>query len=199
MALALDEFNVALTGGNLSRCDRVQLGGAILGTTTRFVSRDGAKIGDDLWLSAPLGGSRLGLESLLKGENNETLANKHLYPKLALNFQALIAAFASGAIDISDGFLGDIGHLMRSSGVGFEIDDPKALISNETLAALGDFDKALDFALNSGEEYKLLFTAPIDARERFASVGAILLGRATAGKTARIGGKPFKPRGFSHF
>ncbi|MDR2151937.1 MAG: thiamine-phosphate kinase [Helicobacteraceae bacterium] len=199
VAQATRELNMVVTGGNVSRSDRIQLGGAVFGTTTRFVSRGGAKIGDDLWLSASLGDSRLGLDSLLEGAKNEALANMHLYPKLALALQPLIAAFASSAIDISDGFLGDVGHLAKASGVGFEIDNPKAMISNATLTRMGDENAALDFALNSGEEYRLLFTAPIKSRKTFLDAGAILIGRAKADKTVAIGGKLVETRGFSHF
>ncbi|MDR2638343.1 MAG: thiamine-phosphate kinase [Helicobacteraceae bacterium] len=196
---ALERFGVTATGGNLTRCESVQLGGAILGTTTRFVSRRGAKAGDDLWLSAPLGASRLGLEALLKGSADETLAKMHLYPRLALALQPLIARYASSAIDISDGFLGDLGHLAEASGVGFEVSDPKALIADEALLAIGDFDKALDFALHSGEEYQLLFTAPSDAHKTILDAGAIAIGRAIADRKLISGGKTYAPRGFSHF
>jgi thiamine-monophosphate kinase len=196
---ALVKFNVAATGGNLTRSDRIQLGGAIFGTTKRFIARGGAKVGDDLWLTAPLGNSRLGLEALLRGDRGDAAINSHLYPKLAFELSELIAKFAASAIDISDGFLGDIAHLMKASGAGFVIDNPQALISQETLNRIGDFDKALDFALNSGEEYQALFTAPRKKREVFMDAGGILLGSVTRSKTLLIGGKSYKPRGFSHF
>ncbi|MDR2035006.1 MAG: thiamine-phosphate kinase [Helicobacteraceae bacterium] len=196
---ALLEFKIAVTGGDTTRCDSIQLGATILGTTTRFVSRGGASIGDYLFLSAPLGKSRLGLEALLRGELCDPFAKAHLRPKLAIALAPIVAKYAASAIDVSDGFLGDAGHLIRASGVGFEIDNPQGLIAPEVFDRFGDFDAALEFALNSGEEYRLLFTATIEERERFLNAGAILLGRAVKQKTLTIEGKQYNPIGFSHF
>src|SRR5205085_370045 len=79
-------------------------------------------------------------------------------PRVALG-QAL-RGIATSAIDISDGLLGDLGHVVRQSGVGVRIDAPRAIA---LLAARGTgmaADRLLDFVLAGGDDYELAFTAP---------------------------------------
>ncbi|MDR2905916.1 MAG: thiamine-phosphate kinase [Helicobacteraceae bacterium] len=187
---ACAEFGIEIIGGNTARAETSHFGAAILGAANRFVSRGGAKIGDDLWLTAPLGKSAIGLKALLSGDLTSEIALSHLYPKLPIKLSPLIARFASAAIDISDGFLGDAGHLIAASGVGFEARDPALIVANGA---------DLEIALNSGEEYQILFTAPVKYRAKFEAAGAIKIGAATLEKSLAIGGKIYETKGFTHF
>ncbi|MEY4711792.1 MAG: hypothetical protein RIS88_1242 [Pseudomonadota bacterium] len=131
--------------------------------------RSGARPGDDLYVSGTLGDARLALEAL---RGSLTVAAPVLEvarerldrptPRVALGLN--LRGIATSAIDLSDGLLGDLGHVLRQSGVG-------ATIEADTVASLlaaGDsVSPALrrDFTLAGGDDYELAFTAPPAARE----------------------------------
>jgi len=77
--------------------------------------------------------------------------------------QALVG-LASAAIDISDGLIADLGHILNRSQVGVSLDVSKLPISSELLSFLTERETALQYALTSGEEYELCFTVPEEAR-----------------------------------
>ncbi len=133
--------------------------------------RDGARAGDALWVSHPPGGgigdARLALEVFrghlsLTGEEFERVrcAMEQPQPRVALG-QAL-RGLATAAIDLSDGLVGDLGHVLRRSGVGARIEVDALPIS----PALARQPRALQqqFALAGGDDYELLFTAPATAQ-----------------------------------
>jgi thiamine-monophosphate kinase len=155
--------------------------------------RSGARAGDEVWVSGQLGDARLALEALL-GETElapATLARARLRlerptPRLALGLA--LRGIASAAADISDGLCGDLGHILAASGVGAEL-HPDALL--ESAAASPDLrsrprTQALRCALAGGDDYELVFTAPLAARAavqsaaRQAGVAVSCLGRITA-------------------
>ena len=130
--------------------------------------RDGARAGDDIWVSGCLGQARLALGAL-RGEwplpeNILTQVRPHLErpaPRLALG-QAL-RGLVHSAIDISDGLAGDLGHILRASNLGAQIDATALLqlVGHEDL-----FEPAtrLDLALRGGDDYELAFSAAAQAR-----------------------------------
>lgn len=130
--------------------------------------RSGARAGDDIYVSGCLGDARLALEAL-QGKLQlppATLAaaRRRLEmpdPRVALG-QAL-RGIASSALDLSDGLLGDLGHILAQSGVGACID---TRLSSPLLAADGDFDSELvrQCTLAGGDDYELCFTAAADRR-----------------------------------
>ena len=144
--------------------------------------RDGARAGDALWVSHPPGGgigdARLALEVFrghlsLAGEAFERVrcAMEQPQPRVALG-QAL-RGLATSAIDLSDGLVGDLGHVLRRSGVGARIEVDALPIS----PVLARQPRALQqqFALAGGDDYELLFTAPGTAQAQaqvLAAAGA---------------------------
>lgn len=177
------------TGGPLNICitvfGEVPAGQALL--------RSGARAGDDVWVSGTLGDARLALEAL-RGERTLPApwlapARERLErptPRVALG-QAL-RGLARSAIDVSDGLVGDLGHILQASGVGARIDTQNAIeliatgaMSTRASAAF-DHETLLRCALAGGDDYELLFTA---APEHRAEVQAT--GEATATPVARIG------------
>lgn len=132
--------------------------------------RSGARAGDDIWVSGSLGDARLALE-VFRGTQHVPAdvfeaARQRLEqptPRLALG-QAL-RGLASAAIDVSDGLAGDLGHVLRASGVGACLDIPAALSLLQAPAdSLPDADARLDLVLAGGDDYELAFTAPAAAR-----------------------------------
>lgn len=150
--------------------------------------RSGARAGDDIWVSGSLGDARLALEALL---DHTTLppgtlaaARQRLEaptPRVALG-QAL-RGIASSALDVSDGLLGDLGHILEQSRVGASLDTrlitPLLDAGRHTPLAI---DLLHQCTLSGGDDYELCFTAPADRRDAVQSAG-----RDSATRVTRIG------------
>ncbi len=168
------------------------------------VLRSGARSGDSIWVSRPLGAAAAGLRWLraqaageaVQGASEDRvrreLIDAHARPKP--DFAAGRAARLGGAramIDVSDGLAADVGHIAEASRVGIELD------SVPVAAGAG-----LDEAMNGGDDYVLLFCAPdpklIDAA--FDGLPSPLrIGRCTADRAQMtLAGRPFAPVGWEH-
>ena len=138
--------------------------------------RSGARAGDDVYVSGTLGDARLALEAL-RGQlalpaTVLAQARRRLEqptPRVALG-QAL-RGVASAAIDVSDGLLGDLRHILRASAVGATLDTSVA-INLIAACARPDWatgiispEKQLDSVLAGGDDYELAFTAPASKRQ----------------------------------
>jgi len=150
--------------------------------------RSGARAGDDIWVSGSLGDARLALEALL---DHTTLppgtlaaARQRLEaptPRVVLG-QAL-RGIASSALDVSDGLLGDLGHILEQSRVGASLDTrlitPLLDAGRHTPLAI---DLLHQCTLSGGDDYELCFTAPADRRDAVQAAG-----RDSATRVTRIG------------
>lgn len=150
--------------------------------------RSGARAGDDIWVSGSLGDARLALEALLGHTNlppgTLAAARQRLEaptPRVALG-QAL-RGIASSALDVSDGLLGDLGHILEQSRVGASLDTrlitPLLDAGRHTPLAI---DLLHQCTLSGGDDYELCFTAPADRRDAVQAAG-----RDTATRVTRIG------------
>ena len=131
--------------------------------------RSGARDGDDLYVSGTLGDARLALQAM-RGEVTVpapvlAAARERLdrpTPRVALGLA--LRGLATSAIDISDGLLGDLGHVLQASGVGATVDaDAVATLLAAGTAVGSDLRRA--YTLAGGDDYELAFTAPPAARE----------------------------------
>jgi thiamine-monophosphate kinase len=188
LALA-DEHGCELIGGDttqgpLNICITVFGEVPVVNGRSQALLRSGAQAGDDLYVSGTLGDARLALE-VFRGTVSvpapvfeaARLRLEAPTPRVALG-QAL-RGVATSAIDVSDGMLGDLGHVLKQSGVGATVDIDVAM---ELIAArahytgsngLKDFEIDTSqwrrWALTGGDDYELLFTAPPSARDAVAS------------------------------
>lgn len=155
----------------------------------RALRRDAAQPGDDIYISGRTGEARLALEWLLGTPWARDAVGPELpadlrarlerpTPRLALG-QAL-AGVAHAALDLSDGLTGDLGHILTASGVGADISLADLPVA-PALATLPEAER-LTCLLSGGDDYELLFTAPVSARE---AVQAAALASDTA--VTRIG------------
>jgi thiamine-monophosphate kinase len=186
-----DRHDIELVGGDttagpLTLCITV-FGQVPQGTA---LLRSGASAGDELWVSGTLGDARAALECFrgslcLPGEVFERarLAMEMPEPRVALGRQ--LRGIASSAIDLSDGLLGDLGHVMRRSGLGARVD----LDAVPRSALLASLPQAMQrtCTLHGGDDYELLFSAAparraavLDAA-RAADVSVTCIGRLEAG------------------
>lgn len=182
------KYKVNIVGGDLSRADRLVIDVSMLGLVPkeRLVLRSGAKPGDIIFVTGPLGGS---------------IAGKHLTftPRLK-EAQFLSKNFDINAmIDISDGLIADLGHILEQSVKGANI--------YEELIPLSTQAKDIDDALYGGEDFELIFTIPRkQAKELIAKfAGFYPIGEIVSGKTAVMfinrKGKErrISRKGFTHF
>jgi thiamine-monophosphate kinase len=166
LALA-DEFGCELVGGDTTR-GPLNICITVFGEMPagQALLRSGARAGDDVYVSGTLGDARLALEVFRGGLSLPAaafeLARARMElptPRVALG-QAL-RGIASAAIDVSDGLLGDLGHVLQQSKVGARIDVDTAygLLATSNVAGLPS-ERQLEFVLAGGDDYELAFTAP---------------------------------------
>jgi thiamine-monophosphate kinase len=161
--------------------------------------RSGAQAGDDVYVSGTVGDARLALDALLGKVSipDEVLAQARMRlemptPRVALGMA--LRGVATAAIDISDGLLGDLGHILERSGVGATVfaDDAIELIAAYAYStwASSQFDKNITkdqwraLALAGGDDYELLFTAP--AQERAAVLVAAQVSQTPVRRIGQI-------------
>ena len=195
LALA-DEHDCELIGGDTTR-GPLNLCITVFGELPagQALLRSGARAGDELYVSGTLGDARAALEVFRGGLSVDRaafetlrLAMEQPQPRVALG-QAL-RGIATSAIDVSDGLLGDLGHVLRRSQVGatLEVDAlPRS-------AVLGTLSAALqrEFTLAGGDDYELVFSAPpglaaeVHAAASSAGVNVTRIGRLDAEPGLRL-------------
>ena len=195
-------FDVDLVGGDTTR-GPLTLCVTILGEVPAGLAlmRGGARPGDDIWVSGELGGAALAL-----AEPANAAAAKRLHqPEPRVELGERLRGIAHAAIDVSDGFAQDLGHILERSGVG-------ALVHYPLLPKVPCTDPALQqrCVLSGGDDYELVFTAPQPARAQVEALSAALgLALTRVGSIQRgepklqlldALGKPMTAaRGYDHF
>ncbi|WP_159655216.1 thiamine-phosphate kinase [Vibrio atypicus] len=161
-----DYYGIQLIGGDTTK-GPLSLTLTVQGLVDpdKALRRDGAKVGDWVYVTGNLGDSKAGLDVVLEPGLKERpfadeLEQRHyLSTPRVLVGQALLG-LASSAIDISDGLISDVQHILKRSKVGVSIDAATLPVSNELVQFLGNPEAAQKYALSSGEEYELCFTVP---------------------------------------
>ena len=209
------EHDVDLIGGDTARGPRnicVQIMGEVL--QGRALRRDGARVGDDVWISGHVGDAAAAVAHL-KGAlrlSGPVLAHclarlNRPVPRVALG--RMLIGVASSAIDISDGLLGDLGHICECSGVGAAVEFAAIPCSAELMPLRGHalVTRAI---MSGGDDYELCFTAVAGRRSEIEALSArtglplTRVGRIVADSgivVADEAGQPMsvKDGGFDHF
>ncbi len=209
IALA-DQHAVGLVGGDTTRgplsISVTAMGVVEPGSALR---RDGARAGDDVWVTGTLGDAAAALQAVIEAREIAPFLRQRLErptPRIAAGQR--LSGLAHSCIDLSDGLLADLGHLCQRSGVGAEIDLAKLPVS----PALESLDAAQrpHWQACGGDDYELCFTAAprdlegvIQALD-FAEVAATRVGRIVAGHgvlALDAEGKQWRPLrpGYEHF
>jgi thiamine-monophosphate kinase len=156
----------ALIGGDTT-CGPLTIAVQILGLTPSgsAIRRRGARPGDIVCLSGPVGDAAAGLK-LVTGQGSDTpdadrsyLIERFVHPTPRVELGLLLRGIASAAIDVSDGLYADLGKLVTASGVGARL-DIETLPLSEPLRRQFDPKTARDCALAGGDDYELCFTVP---------------------------------------
>jgi thiamine-monophosphate kinase len=151
-----ERFGVELVGGDTTR-GPLNICIGIVGEVPagKALLRSGARAGDDVWVTGELGGAALALEHPEFPLALERLERPE--PRVALG--VALRGLASAAIDVSDGFAQDLGHILERSGCGARVEYAR-LPKAAQFAALGDAALERRCVLAGGDDYELVFTAP---------------------------------------
>jgi thiamine-monophosphate kinase len=174
---AADEYDVALIGGDTTRGEEVVASVHISGEVAAndVLLRGGALAGDTIYVTGTLGDAGAGLSLFEAGTPDEYLVARFLRPSARVHEGLQLAGHARAAIDLSDGFVGDLRKLLDASGVGAEIDVGKLPLSDALCARFPE-QEAMAFALTGGDDYELCIAArPDDVTgvEGITAVGVI--------------------------
>lgn len=206
----IDQFGCPLFGG-----DTVKVPGPLtlsitaFGRAKRTVRRDGAWPGDLVVVTGTIGDGALGLVAraaerepagapgwlgALDEDQRAALRLRYLQPEPRCALAEAVSAHASAAMDISDGFAGDLAKLAAASGAGAEIDVAAVPLSLAARAALVAAPDAIGRILTGGDDYEILATVPpkalppFEAAARAAGVPVTVVGKVTPGHAVVLRG-----------
>lgn len=186
-------------------------------TSGRMVARTGVKPGDALYVSGSIGDAavalrmRLGQGPSLDDAHRDFLLDRYLLPQPRQGLASALREFASGAMDVSDGFVGDLTKMLCVSGVSGEIELAKMPLSTAARAAIALDPALFEIAATGGDDYEILASvapqesAAFEAAAAKAGVAVTQIGLALPGAAppqllARDGAPVAYGRGaFSHF
>ena len=210
MAQACRAYGVALAGGDTAAGPALALAVTALGEADRPVTRAGARPGDRLAVTGPLGAAAAGLALLERGDAPAAAlldrfpglaaAHRRPDPDLAAG-PALAAAGATAMLDVSDGLAGDALHLAEASGVGVEVDEAAVPLAPGVAAAADLLGRdPAELALGGGEDFVLAAALPPGA----GLAPAVACGRFVADPARRVrlgaaGARPLAGLAYDHF
>lgn len=189
MAKLTKEFGISIVGGDTNKSHKTIINVALIGEVRKenIVLRSGAKIGDQIFVTGPL------------GKSFSTQWHLQFIPRLK-EAQYLVNHFKPTAmIDVSDGLAADVGHILKASKTGAVLDETKIPRRREA---------SLEEALSDGEDFELAFTLSPKTAKRFLKVSHPFqfywIGEMTQGQLLQLRNKrgecrPFLKKGFVHF
>jgi len=206
--------NVQLIGGDVSRGPlAIAITAYGLVPTGQMLLRSGAQVGDAIYVTGELGDAGLALKhqlSLLQLSDEDIIvvSDRFSRPMPRLQEGMALRGIATSAIDISDGLVADLGHILEASGVGAQIYLGRLPLSAVYRAHLDEV--GWDLALANGEDYELCFTvseqnrAALDSAKANFPNGLVMIGRIESEAGLRMedaSGKPYrtKAKGHDHF
>lgn len=210
-----DTHRVALVGGDTTR-GPLSASVTVMGYVPKgqALTRAGAEAGDDLWVTGTLGDAagalalwKSGIPMLRTGSLRERLDR----PAPRLGAGLALRGLATACIDVSDGFLADLGHILAMSGVGADVEADVLPVSPALLDAFPDTPSRRALQLTGGDDYELCFTAPAKKHEAVqAALDAVAtpatrVGHITEGASLRLFDADGLPlalpprRGYVHF
>jgi thiamine-monophosphate kinase len=207
-----DEFPLALIGGDTTRGSQLVITVQIFGETPggNALLRSGAQVGDAIFVTGTLGDARAALDILqlpvdTLGDKQRFLLDRYYRPTPRIEFAQQLRGIATAAIDVSDGLAADLGHILRASDVGAELQLAALPLSNAIPAA-----HAQQYALSGGDDYEVCFTAPAELEaeiqkiaERYSTrascVGKITTSRGLAVLDGNGNSVSLGESGYKHF
>jgi len=203
------QFKVSLAGGDTAQspggvlADIVVVGSVPQG---KAIQRSGARAGDCVYVTGTLGGAAAALKLLFSGRKlrpDDFPRHFHPTPRIQVGQFLREKGLASAMIDLSDGLSTDLAHICQESGVGAEVHAPAIPCAS---IAKPSREVELQFALNGGDDYELLFTARPSKHvpTRIAGLPITQIGRITRDKHVILVNEDgvrseLRPKGWEHF
>lgn len=207
-----DEHSVQLIGG-----DTTQGPLSITVTVQGFIPkdqalrRDAARLGDEIWVTGSIGDAAAGLAQWkARGLQSAKLRYRLDRPTPRINVGIALRGIANAAIDISDGLLADLSHILKASEVGAQIEVCRVPMSKPLLDHFPNDQERYSLQLSGGDDYELCFTAPahqslaIEQALAECEVAGTVIGHIVAGSELKCfdeNGEIFEldKKGFEHF
>ena len=205
--LARDQktFNISLLGGDTGAGD-----GPLSITVTAFgfvpqggmVRRSGAKVGDAVYVTGTIGDSGGGLaifkreKHTLSDAERDHLTARYRVPQPPVAFASQLRAIAHASVDVSDGLIADLGHVVSASGIRIVVEGERVPLSVPLRALWGD--DTLLRAVTAGDDYQIAFTGPPGLNGPFARIGRVEKGEGVGLTLAGDEIAVSKP-GYRHF
>ena len=190
----LAEAGVPVRGGDTTAASQVVLSVTAIGRSERVPGRAGARSGDTLVVTGPLGGSAAGFLCLREGVSSPVIA-EHLRPPFRVEEGLALGRTAAAMLDLSDGLAADAARLAARSGCRIVIDLERVPVSPGTVAVAERFGTSLwELVAGFGEDYELL--AATRDPQGFDEIGRCEAGEGVA---LLLDGRPLALRGYEHF
>lgn len=210
------EYKIHLAGG-----DSVSTTGPVVLTATLYgivpdgqaLRRNGARIGDGIYVSGTIGDGALGLMvargsvDLPDREQVMEIVDRYRLPRPRIALGGRLTGIATAAADVSDGLLADLGHIADTSKVGAEIELSQIPLSSGARQLLDGQSGLMEAIVAGGDDYELIFTSAEDEAVRQLSneiglpisrIGRIVEGRGVKALDAQGNRVPIEKQGFRH-
>ncbi len=218
LAADQERYGIRLMGGDTSASEQISIAITAFGRVpaSRMVRRSTARPGDDIYVTGTIGDAALGLlvrkgRAFGSASTTEHLLRRFLYPEPRVAFAPLVARYATAAMDVSDGLVGDVAKICAASNVGAEVRADEVPLSEPARMAISGELVLLETALTGGDDYEILLTAvpaegpPLIAEAERIGVSLTRIGRITDASGARVfldaAGRPmiFRHTAYDHF
>jgi thiamine-monophosphate kinase len=150
----------------------------------KMVRRNGARIGDDIYVTGTVGESGGGLaifkreKHTLSEADRDLLTTRYRVPQPPVGFAPSLRAIAHASVDLSDGLMADLGHIASASGVRLVVEGERVPLSAPLRALWGE--DALRRAVTAGDDYQIAFTAAPDRTGPFTRIGKVVAGEGVS-------------------
>lgn len=223
LAAGADSHRIEIVGGDLSRADKLIISITAAGRAPRPLLRSGARRGDRVYVSRPIGAAGAGLRLLQSGwtinddgdvtapttvgyayrEFASSAIRRHVDPEPETALGIALAAIpeVTSCIDISDGLSTDLHHLCEASKCGATIERDRIPVFPDLARSGGPLGiDVADVVLHGGEEFALLFTSSLRESDLSTRLGrpVYAIGRITE-RDVLLDGKPLEAKGWDHF
>lgn len=212
---AAQHYGMTLIGGDTTKGPlslAIQVHGLL--PSHQAMRRSGADIGDCIFVTGSLGDAAVALAFIngqlrVNAQQQAFLLSRFYQPEARVDVGESLRGTATAAIDVSDGLLADLGHILKASGAGAEIYCADLPIS-ATVRAVCSAEQAQRYALSGGDDYELCFTVSPDRREQIIELAEMLdvpiteIGRVVMGEKVQCLDRKGQPLdiqsvGYQHF
>jgi len=183
-----NQFGLNLIGGDTTRGPlsiTIQIAGVV--PEGKALTRSGAQLNDDIYVTGYLGDAAAGLKLLQQNKKiysqvERQLLNRLHRPTPRVNIGLSLRGVATSCIDISDGLAADLGHILESSHLGAELEREHLPFSGSLQQSGFALERQYEFAIYGGDDYELCFTAPQSMRDILDDIS-----KQTSCQISRIG------------